>query len=208
MGRHGGPTVALLLVLPLSVACGADPAGRVTPWAATVASGADADADTTRRVEHRLTYYDYGSAGGWLPGPALGTHLQGVSYYGRNMQPGVLMRGMTVSRSPATSGAQTATLQTFIYRRDALGNMSLETSDSQVTSIPAGVQSAQLGEDSWMLTGGAKTVSVSVVWRDELGQDLGLRFVFMNQRGDYACYTAYTRWCDVHDGFVTVTEPT
>jgi len=187
----------------LFLGCAPAPVDRATPWGSLNAAAEGPEPGPAPLYEP----IHEGAPGAWTPNRVVGTHLQGVSYYGRNFQPGIMIYGAPVSRSPLTSGAQSVVMTTYIFKRDASGGMMTETSDQQTVVIPAGATGAHLGNDSWMLTGGAKVVNHHVAWYDEVGRLLGASGAFMNASGDYMCITDFTRACTVYEGFVTVVEP-
>jgi len=195
---------ALLVALPLVVACGTNPRTQVWAPSTEVVSATD-----LARPEARFTHVEGGAPGAWTPNQVIGTHLPVSCPYGPCYQPGIVVNGAAISRSPATSGAQVVLLTTYVYKEDRVfGGWFVEIDEVQRLTIPAGAPAVVFGNRQWLPnTGGAKTVSFTVVWGDERDQALGWQIVGMNQRGDYVCQTKFTWACSVHDGFVTVTQP-
>lgn len=219
MRRVGGPRqrrwVVVLLAVLLCAACSdrdADPEPDGGDGSETSETRAKGPADGGNSLLGRYSLFYGGAPGGMVPNRVIGTHLQ-VPCQGipgcKSFAPGILLVGADVSRSPASGGAQTATLFSYINKPDPLfGGWRLEIEDAQRVVIPVGAQSARFGDRSFLPNAvGWKYVTHVVVWHGESGQDLGWQAYAMNHAADYMCQTQFTLDCYVGDGFVSIDPP-
>ena len=151
-----------------------------------------------------------GSTGGVTPYQVVGTHFSvpcGSGYSGC-FQPGVILQGPSVSRSPKTTGAQNVFVTYTVYRYS--NGWYAESSEVLSGSIAAGYNgSIRFANRSWLLnTGGSKYVEFGIGWADQrTGAVLGTRKIFMNQQGDYVCNTRFTTACWAGPGYMNVYQP-
>jgi hypothetical protein len=151
-----------------------------------------------------------GSTGGVTPYQVVGTHFSVPCGYGYSgcFQPGVILQGPSVSRSPKTTGAQIVYVVYTVYRYS--NGWYAESTETLQQTIPAGYNgSIRFANRNWLLnTGGSKYVTFGVGWVDQrTGTVLGTRQIYMNQQGDYVCNTRFTLQCSAGPGYVSVYQP-
>lgn len=136
----------------------------------------------------------------------IGTHFSVPCGPYACFQPGLTINGSYIYRSPATTGAQTVTVNTQVRRWNGIGWV-LQTQRTQSLSIPAGYGAVRFGQWNVIPTAaGAMYVQHAIVWSDPYGRVLGGRSIVMNTAGDYVCQTRL-RGCTAYAGFVTVVQP-
>ena len=136
---------ALLVALPLVVACSTNPALRSGRRRQTLSPRTD-----LTRPEARFTHVEGGAPGAWTPNQVIGTHLPVPCSYGPCYQPGIVVNGAAVSRSPATSGAQVVLLTTYVYKEDRVfGGWFVEIDETQRLTIPAGAPAVAFANRQW-----------------------------------------------------------
>lgn len=149
-----------------------------------------------------------GRPGAALPYQVLGTHLQtpcGGPYTGC-FQPGLIIQGATVYRSPATTGTQYVTVRYLVQRWNPGFGWAAETSQDFSATMGAGYGSVRTQAWTVPTTGGYKSVQYAITWRDAYGRLLGQSVVNFNGN-DYGCATRFTLKCTAYVGSVAVYQP-
>lgn len=176
--------LALLLAVSATLGLGAPSASAYTPYTIS------------------------GRPGAVVPYQVVGTHFPvacGAYAYVNCFQPGLIIYGPYVYRSPATSGAQIVTVNTTVYRWS--NGWYAQTQRTQQLTIPAGYSGTRFS--TWNVlpnTGGAKYVAFAIVWANAYGQPIATQGIAMNTAGDYVCQTRLTTKCTAYPGFVTVVQ--
>jgi hypothetical protein len=149
-----------------------------------------------------------GRPGAALPYQVLGTHLQaacGGPYTGC-FQPGLIVQGATVYRSPATTSTQYVTVRYLVQRWIPGFGWSAETSRDVAATMGAGYGSVRTQAWTVPITSGYKNVQYAITWRDAYGRLLGQSVVNFNG-SDYGCATQFTWKCTAYVGSVAVYQP-
>lgn len=149
-----------------------------------------------------------GRPGAALPYQALGTHFQVPcgGAYTNCFQPGLIVQGATVYRSPATTGTQYVTVRYLVQRWIPGFGWSAETSRDFSHTMVAGSNAVRTQTWNVLTTGGYKNVQYAITWRDGYGSVLGQSVVHLNG-SDYGCSTRFTFQCTAYVGSVAVYQP-
>lgn len=155
-----------------------------------------------------FTWDNYGTPGSTTPYQAIGTHLSVPCGYGGGsgcFQPGIIVQGPKVRRSPATSGDQIVQVTYVVYRWSNGWYPEITESVSRV--IPAGYSSVQFPNRTWLPnTGREKRVGFAVQWFNARGRYVGGQNIHFVHAGDYRCETRFNG-CTVYPGYVNIVQP-
>lgn len=149
-----------------------------------------------------------GRPGSVLPYQVLGTHLQAAcgGPYTSCFQPGLIIQGATVYRSPASTGTQYVTVRYLVQRWIPGFGWAVETQQDFAATMGAGYGSVRTQNWNVPTTSGYKNVQYGITWRDPYGRVLGQSVVNFNGN-DYACATRFTFQCTAYTGSVAVYQP-
>lgn len=152
------------------------------------------------------TYDNRNMYGGVTPSQVVGRGL----YVGGDTfpRPAIRMNAPMVTRSNATSGAQTVTYRLRMFEwSNVYGWQNIWSTVQSSWTIPAGTSRIWLSPYEYTFkryTTNSVHVQMDFTWYDSAGRYLGSRSVTMNQAGDYSCLASSYVSCSVGNGFVTV----
>lgn len=148
------------------------------------------------------TWVRYGTYGGVTLQPVVGQNVTKAKNGTITAFPGLAINGPYVTRSQATSGAQTVWFEAKIERWHGDRWIYYGTTGLRGYTIAAGQQGLWIPNTYYQTGSGSYRISsLALYWRDASNRNLGSFAAVYDSAADYRCRIA---WCAVGPGYVTI----